>query len=60
MTAPARINELNEAETPARELLEKLGYTYIPRQQLAKERIDERDATFEGRVRAPVKIEVPA
>lgn len=48
----ARVNELNEAETPARELLEKLGYTYVPRQELAKERADERAVLLEGRLRA--------
>jgi len=50
-----RINELNEAETPARELLQKLGYTFVPRVALAKERADERDVLLEGRVGAALK-----
>lgn len=48
--APARINELNEAETPARELLEKLGYIYVPRAALATERADERDVLLYARL----------
>lgn len=55
MTAPtsqSRINELTEAETPARELLEKLGYTCVPRAALATERADERDVLLEGRLAA--------
>ena len=28
-TSPANLNEYNAAELPARELLEKLGWTYI-------------------------------
>jgi len=47
-----RINEFNEAEAPARELLEKLGYGYVPRAALAKERADERDVLLEGRLGA--------
>ena len=35
MTTPARLNELNSAENPARELLERLGYTPVPREVLA-------------------------
>jgi len=50
-----RINELNEAEQPARELLEKLGYTYVPRQQLATERAGERDVLLEGRLAKALK-----
>ena len=38
MTSPARLNELNYAENPARELLERLGYEYAPREGLAAER----------------------
>ncbi len=38
MTTPAKINELNPAENPARELLERLGYAYVPREVLAAER----------------------
>ena len=38
MTSPARLNELNYAENPARELLERLGYVHVPREALAAER----------------------
>ena len=38
MTSPAKLNELNSAENPARELLERLGYEYAPRETLAAER----------------------
>jgi type I restriction enzyme R subunit len=51
----SRINELNEAETPARELLERLGYTCVPRAALAKERADERDVLLEGRLAAALR-----
>ena len=37
-TSPAKPNELNSAETSARELLERLGYAYVPREVLAAER----------------------
>ena len=40
---PARLNELNYAEDPARKLLERLGYEYIPREVLAAEREGERE-----------------
>jgi type I restriction enzyme R subunit len=51
----SRINELNEAEIPARELLEKLGYTHVPRQLLTEERADERDVLLEGRLGAALR-----
>ena len=35
MTSPAKLNELNSAENSARELLERLGYEYVPREVLA-------------------------
>ena len=38
MTTPARLNELTAAENPARELLERLGWAYVPREVLAAER----------------------
>ena len=43
MTSPAKLNECNHAEEPARVLLERLGWTYVPREALAVERGDERD-----------------
>ena len=38
MTTPAKLNELNSAENPARELLDRIGYEYAPREALAVER----------------------
>ena len=38
MTTPARLNKFNHAEDPARQLLERLGWTYAPREALAAER----------------------
>ena len=35
MTTLAKLNALHCAENPARELLEKLGWTYVPRKTLA-------------------------
>ena len=35
MTTPAKLNEFNHAEDPARRLLERLGWTYVPRDALA-------------------------
>ena len=29
-TSPSKLNELNYAETPARALLEQIGWTYLP------------------------------
>ena len=52
MTASAKLNEFNLAENPARELLEQLGWTYVPRETLAAERDDERDVLLYGRLTA--------
>ena len=52
MTTPAKLNELNSAEDPARELLERLGYTYVAREELAAEREGERDVLLKGRMTA--------
>ena len=41
MTSPAKLNELNHAEEPARRLLEGLGWTYVPREALVSERGDQ-------------------
>ena len=43
MTSPAKLNEYNHAEEPARVLLERLGWAYVPREALAAERADERE-----------------
>ena len=50
MTSPAKLNEYNHAEEPARVLLERLGWSYVPREALAEERGDEREA-----VRGPLR-----
>jgi len=46
-----KINEVNEAEKPAKELLRKLRYTFVPRVLLAAERDDERAVLLKGRLR---------
>ena len=52
MTTPFRLNEYNHAEAPARQLLERLGWTYVPREPLAAERANEREVLLKGRLRA--------
>ena len=52
MTTPAKLNEFNHAEDPARRLLELLGWTYVPREALAEERGNGRDVLLKGRLRA--------
>ena len=52
MTSSGKLNELNLAENPARALLERLGWTYVPRETLAAERGDERDVLLHGRLTA--------
>lgn len=52
MTSPSGMNELNHAELPARELLERLGWTYVPREALAAERNGERETLLRGRLRS--------
>jgi type I restriction enzyme R subunit len=47
-----KVNELNEAELPAVELLRRLGYTYVPRDLLAAERDNEREVLLKGRLKA--------
>ena len=51
-SSPAKLNEFNHAEEPARALLERLGYTYVPRDELASERDDERRVLLAGRLTA--------
>ncbi len=51
MTPPAKLNEYNHAEEPARRLLERLGWTYAPREALEAERGDQRDVLLKGRLR---------
>ena len=51
MVTASKLNEFNQAEAPARLLLERLGWTYVPREALAAERGDEREV-LKGRLRA--------
>ena len=51
MTSHAKLNEYNHAEEPARVLLERLGWTYVPRETLATERNNERETLLKGRLR---------
>ena len=51
MTTPSKLNEFNHAEDPARLLLERLGWTYVPREALAAERGNEREVLLKGRLR---------
>ena len=52
MTTPDKLNEFNHAEDPARRLLERLGWTYVPADTLASERPHERDVLLKDRLRA--------
>ena len=52
MTTPNKLNEFNHAEDPARRLLERLGWTYVPAEHLASERVTERDVLLKDRLRA--------
>ena len=52
MTTPATLNEYSQAEEPARVLLERLGWAYVPREPLAAERSGEREVLLKGRLRA--------
>ena len=35
MTTPSKLNEFSQTEEPARILLERLGWAYVPREVLA-------------------------
>ena len=52
MTTPSALNEFSQAEEPARVLLGRLGWTYVPREALAAERSGEREVLLKGRLRA--------
>lgn len=52
MTDPIRLNEYNLSEKPAIDLLERLGYTYIPGANLAVERTSLRDAVLLNQLEA--------
>jgi type I restriction enzyme R subunit len=45
-----KLNEINHAEEPARKLLMRLGYEYVPREILAAERSNEREVLLRGRL----------
>lgn len=51
MTSTAKLNEYNHAEEPARLLLEQLGWSYVARDALAAERVDERVVLLKSRLR---------
>ena len=52
MTTPAaKRTEFDRAEAPACQLLERLGWTYVPRAALAAERGNEREVLLQGRLR---------
>ena len=51
MTTASKMNEFDYVEDPARQLLERLGWTYVPGTQLAEERGDERDVLLKNRLR---------
>ena len=52
MQSPINLNEYGQAEEPARVLLERLGWTYGPREALASERSGEREVLLKGWLRA--------
>ena len=52
MTTPNKLNEFHHAEDPARQLLERLGWTYAPREALAAERGGEREVLLDGILRS--------
>ena len=52
MTTPSKLDEFHHAEDPARRLLEQLGWTNVPVEQLAAERASERDVLLKDRLRA--------
>ena len=52
MTNATKLNEFNHSENPARVLLERLGWAYVPRETLAAERGSEKDVLLKDRLRA--------
>ena len=51
MTTPAKLDEFHQAENPARELLERLGWTYVAREALSADRGDQREVLLKERLR---------
>ncbi|MDZ4770532.1 MAG: hypothetical protein SGJ24_15510 [Chloroflexota bacterium] len=54
MTDPTRLNEYNLSEKPAIDLLERMGYSYIPGANLAGERASLREAVLLGQPGAAI------
>ena len=52
MTTHVKLNEFNHAEDPARRLLERLGWTYVPRESLTVERGGEREVLLDSILRS--------
>ena len=52
---PTGWDELHLAENPAVELLESLGYTYLPSEDLEPERASPKEAILTGRLGAALK-----
>lgn len=50
MGSSDKLNEINHAEEPARQLLVRLGYEFVPREVLAPERAHEREVLLKGRL----------
>ena len=48
----SKLNEFDHAEDPARQLLERLGWTYVHHEGLATERGGEREVLLKGRLKA--------
>ena len=56
MNTFSKLDELSHAEIPAWELLEKLGWTYVPCEVLAVERDDEREVLRKERLSAADRL----
>ena len=52
MATPHKLNEYYLAEAPARELLERLGWLYLSKEQLAPERSGDREVLLKGHLRS--------
>ncbi len=60
MTDPTRLNEYNLSEKPAIDLLERMGYTYVPGANLQGERASLRDAVLLNQLEAAIRRINPA
>ena len=52
MMGTSAIGEYSQAEAPARSLLERIGWKYLPQKLLAAERTNEREVLLKDRLRA--------